>query len=104
VSGKRKKHHRLSKGASGADQFYDDGTPFNPRLKALILEIVEDQIRNDDPLETRQTLERLLAAGHSRQQAVEMIGSALVEEIWSMLHDHKPFDHARFTALLDQLS
>ena len=103
MSGKRKKRHRLSKGTSGANQFYDDGTPFNPRLKAVILEVVEDQIRNDNPPETRQTFERLLAAGHSRQQAVEMIGSALVEEIWAILHNHKPFDRARFTALLEQL-
>ncbi len=103
MSGKRKKRHRLSKGASEADQFYDDGTPFNPCLKAVILEVVEDQIRNDNPPETRQTLERLLAAGHSRQQAVEMIGSALVEEIWAILHNHKPFDRARFSALLEQL-
>jgi hypothetical protein len=32
-----------------------------------------------------------------------MIGSALVEEIWAILHDHKLFDRARFTALLEQL-
>jgi hypothetical protein len=52
---------------------------------------------------SRQTLERLLAAGYSRKQVIEMIGSALVEEIWAILHDHKPFDWARFTALLEQL-
>jgi hypothetical protein len=32
-----------------------------------------------------------------------MIGSALVEEICAILLDHKPFDWARFTALLEQL-
>jgi hypothetical protein len=37
------------------------------------------------------------------KQAVEMIGSALVEEIWAILYDHKPFDRARFTELLEQL-
>ena len=36
-------------------------------------------------------------------QAVEMIGSALVEEIWAIMHENKPFDRARFTALLEQL-
>ena len=65
--------------------------------------IVENQFRNSNPLETRQTLERLLAAGYSRKQAIEMIGSALVEEIWAILHDYKSFDRARFTALLEQL-
>jgi hypothetical protein len=34
---------------------------------------------------------------------MEMIGSAVVEEIWAVLHEQKPFDRARFTALLEQL-
>jgi hypothetical protein len=57
------------------------GATFNPHLRAAILEVVENQIRNSNPPETRQTLERLLAAGYSRKQAIEMIGSALVEKI-----------------------
>jgi len=78
--------------------------PFNPHLKAAILEVVENQLRDGDPPETRQTLERLLTAGYSRQQAIEMIGSAVVGEIWNVLHENKSFDRARFTALLAQLS
>ncbi|SRR6266480_586022 len=74
-----------------------------PHLKAAILEVVENQFRNGDPPETRQTLERLLAAGYSRKQSIEMIRSALVEEIWAILHDHKLFDQARFAALLEHL-
>ena len=100
---KRKKNHEPSGGVRGVDQVYDEGATFNPHLKAAILEVVENQIRNGDPPETQQTLERLLVAGYSRKQAIEMIGSALVEEIWAILHDHKPFDRARFTALLEQL-
>ncbi|HEY6410399.1 MAG TPA: hypothetical protein VIY29_23350 [Ktedonobacteraceae bacterium] len=72
-------------------------------MKEVILEVVENQIRNGNPPETRQTLERLMAVGYTRQQAIEMIGSALVGELWAILHDRKPFDRARFTALLEQL-
>ena len=106
MKGKRKKklNPGFSKRASRVNQSYDEDTLSNPRLKAVILEAVEDQIRNNNPPETRQTLERLLAVGYSRQQAIEMIGTALVGEIWAIMHDHKPYDHARFTALLDQLS
>ncbi len=103
MRGKRKKNRGPSRGARGVDQAYEEGTTFNPHLKAAILEVVENQIRNGNPPETRQTLERLLAAGYSRKQATEMIGSAVVGEIWAVLHDHKPFDRARFTALLEQL-
>jgi len=87
----------------GANPSYGEETTTNPHLKAAILEVVENQISNGDPPETRQALERLLATGYSRKQAIEVIGSALVEEIWTMLHDHKPFDRARFSALLERL-
>lgn len=87
----------------GANPSYGEETTTNPHLKATILEVVENQIRNGDPPETRQALERLLATGYSRKQAIEMIGSALVEEIWAILHDHKQFDRARFSALLERL-
>jgi len=50
-----------------------------------------------------ELLERLLAVGYSRKPAMEMIGSAVVEEIWAVLREQKPFDRARFTALLEQL-
>jgi hypothetical protein len=106
VRGKRKKERKQNepmRETRGASQPYEEGTATHPRLKALILEVVENQIRASDPPETRQTFERLLAAGYSRKQAMEMIGSALVEEIWGMLHERKPFDRARFSALLEQL-
>ncbi len=104
MKSKRKKNRRPSRGARGVDQPYEEGQTYNPYLKAAILEVVENQLRDGDPPETQQTLERLLAAGYSRKQATEMIGSAVTEEIWTMLHDHKPFDRARYIALLEQLS
>jgi len=85
------------------DRLVEEETPYNPRLKQTILEIVENQLRAHDPPEVAQTLKRLLSAGHSRQQAVEKIGSALTEEIWSMLHEKKPYDHERYIGLLEQL-
>jgi hypothetical protein len=106
VRGNRKKDskkHEPMRETRGASQPYEEGTATNPRLKALILEVVENQVRASDPPETRQTCERLLAAGYSRKQALEMIGSALVEEIWGMLRERKAFDRARFTLLLEQL-
>ena len=76
----------------------------NPYLKETILEVVENQLRENNPPETRQTLERLLSAGYTRPEAVELIGSALVEEIWQMMHARKPFDPVRFQAALDKLA
>ena len=97
------KRHWVMKEAQGASQAYGEETTTNPYLKEEILEVVENQLRDGDPPETRQTLERLLAAGYSRQQAVEMIGSVVVDEIWVVLHDKKPFDRERFVGLLEKL-
>jgi hypothetical protein len=74
----------------------------NPYLKKAILEVVENQLRDNDPPETRRTLKRLKKAGYSHQEAIEMIGSAVAEEIWTVLQGQE-FDRARYKALLDQL-
>ncbi len=76
---------------------------FSPGLKKILLEVVENQLRADDPPETRQALERLLAAGYSRKVAKEMIGAAIAEEIWHVLNQRKPSDPKRLKALLDNL-
>jgi len=34
---------------------------------------------------------------------MEMIGSALVEEIWNIFHEQKPFDRERYATLLEKL-
>jgi hypothetical protein len=35
----------------------------NPRLKAMIMEVVDNQLGANDPPEARSTLERLIAEG-----------------------------------------
>jgi hypothetical protein len=55
------------------------------------------------PAETQQALQRLLAAGYSRQQAVERIAAALVKELWQILHERQRYDRERYTAWLDEI-
>lgn len=100
---KKRMRHTAPGGISKSHQTSRKEKMENPRLKALILEVVEEQVRFNDPPETRQTYERLLATGHPHAQAVEMIGGALVEEIWEMLQEKKPFDRTRFALLLEQV-
>ena len=76
----------------------------NPKcVKRALLEVVESQLQSNEPPETRQALDRLLAAGYSRQRAVEFIATALVEEIWQVLHEKKLYDAQRYKALLEKL-
>jgi hypothetical protein len=90
-------------GALSAGEELKMADDHDPLLKNIILDVVHRQIGGNDPPETRQTLERLMAAGYARQEAIEMIGSALVEIIWELLQDRKEFDIERYRALLDEL-
>ena len=75
----------------------------NPRLRKAVLDVVRNQIRANDPPETKITFERLLAAGHSRREAMDMIGRVVVQEIWEIMKRNEPFDEGRFVKALKAL-
>lgn len=76
----------------------------NPHLRRELFEVIENQLRDSDPPETRQTLDRLLAASYAREVAMSKIAVALLEEMNDMLAQRVPFDRARFKRRLDRLS
>ena len=75
----------------------------NPQLKVTNLEIVENQIQDNDPPETKQTLERLMTEGHSEQEAREMIGRVVLTEVFDILKNNEPYDNERFVSALHKL-
>jgi hypothetical protein len=77
--------------------------PHNPQLKAALLEIVENQLRDNAPPETRATLERLLASGIPREEAMNLIAHVVVTEIVAVLNSGQPYDEARYVAGLHAL-
>jgi len=76
---------------------------FKKRRRRMILEVVENQIRDNDPPETRQTLRRLIKEGFSREGAVELIFAVVVNEIYNVFKQEKNFNRKRFVAALRQL-
>ena len=60
-------------------------------------------LRDGTPPETRQTLERLIAKGHTRQEARRLIACAVVSEIYNVLQRHEPYDEARYIVALQRL-
>jgi len=68
----------------------------NPELGRAILELVENQIRDNDPPETRQTVERLLAEGYTADEARRLISAAVTVEIFHIMRDHEVFNRERF--------
>ena len=54
----------------------------NPQLQAAIIEVVENQLRNDDPPQTGQTFKRLIEGGHSEKEAKRLIACVVSAEIF----------------------
>lgn len=65
---------------------------YNPHLKSLIIEVVENQIRDNNPPAANITLKRLIAKGYSEQQAKEKIAAVALMHIYDIMKENKPFD------------
>ena len=75
----------------------------NPQLAATILEIVDTQLRDGTPPETRQTFDRLITAGYTPEGARQLLAHVVVSEIYTVMKRGKRYDMARFVAALHQL-
>ena len=68
-----------------------------------IVEAVETQLAENNPPETRQTLERLMKSGESRESAIRYIASALSVELHNVMKNKEPYNHERYTNYLKAL-
>lgn len=73
------------------------------QARAAIIGAVEAQLTDGDPPEAAETLERLLAEGYSRDEAVRLIGCALADEMFQIMKHEREYDHARYVGLLRKL-
>ena len=71
--------------------------------RAAILEIIENQIRDNNPREVRQTLERLLAEGQTKDEAMKLISCAMAVEIFEIMTHQKTFNESRYLENLSKL-
>lgn len=72
-------------------------------LHDTIMQVVENQLTAGDPVETRQTLDRLLREGHSDKEAKRLIGCVVAAEIFDVLKNQEMYDHDRFVRALNAL-
>ncbi len=75
----------------------------NKYLKDTIMNVVDNQLKANDPPITRETFDRLISMGYTKQQAKEKIGTVVVSEIFDIMKLNKPFDEARYAAGLKAL-
>ena len=75
----------------------------NKNFRKIIIGIVDNQLKANDPPITRATYERLQGLGYSKQQAKEKIGAIVVEEIYDVMKNMESFDEVRYTKSLNRL-
>ena len=73
---------------------------FNPLLRRTVLDVVENQIRRNDPPETKETFDRLVNEGYSESDAKQLIGSVVAAEIFGVLKHGRRFDEEKFVSAL----
>lgn len=72
----------------------------NLRLKKLIFEVVDNQLRENNPPVTKESYDKLIDAGYSAREAKEKIGAIVIEEIYDVMKENQPYDEKRYTQAL----
>ena len=68
----------------------------NKILQQQIFEIIDNQIRDGKPPETKQTLDRLVKSGYSNTDAKKYIGQCVAVELFNIMNQQQPFDEKRY--------
>lgn len=71
--------------------------------RATIFEIIENQIRENSPPQTKATLDRLISEGIPREEAMKLIACALVDELYEIMNSERTYDESRYVANLEAL-
>ncbi len=75
----------------------------NQRLRKAILEVINAQLRDNDPPETKLTLIRLQDHGFSEEEALRLIGYVVASEVFSVLQENRQYDKTKYIAALNDL-
>jgi hypothetical protein len=75
----------------------------NEVLRQQIFQIVENQIKDNNPAETKQTYQRLLKMGCSEMDAKKYIGQCVAVELFNIMKHKQPFDQKRYVENLNKL-
>ncbi|HEY4721105.1 MAG TPA: DUF1841 family protein [Anaerolineae bacterium] len=74
----------------------------NPVMHVTVHQVILNQINGALPA-AGEVYGGLLAAGINRHEAIHRIGAVFMAGLWEVLHDHRPFDEAKYLQNLKQL-
>ncbi len=75
----------------------------NEKLKKVILEVIDTQVRTNEPPETAQTLARLQDRGLSQEEALKLIGYVVATEVFAVLKEGRQYDEEKYIRALQAL-
>ena len=79
-----------------SEEIVDEEAENERRLEEAILVIAENQLKENKPAETKITLDRLMAMGESRENAMRYISTALSLEVFEMMKEAVVFNEERY--------
>ncbi len=72
-------------------------------LRSIIFDVINNQIRDGTPPETKETYDRLLAEGYSEEEVMKYIGAVVSSEIFDVIKEQQSYDEERYVAALRAL-
>ena len=75
----------------------------NTQLRDEIFQVIKNQIKSNNPPETKITYDRLIASGYSEFETNQLIGQCVAVEIFTVMKEQQPFNEARYIKNLKQL-
>lgn len=72
-------------------------------VRDQFLEVVENQLKENQPPETQRTLDRLLEEGFKEKVAKELLATCVATEMFQVISSNMPFDEKRYIENLHRL-
>lgn len=72
-------------------------------VDAHLLEVIENQIRDNNPPQTAATVQRLCEAGSTRAEAMALVACVLAHEIHCIVVKQETFNLQRYVGNLERL-
>ena len=75
----------------------------NEIIREQIFEVIKNQLKDNNPPETKITYDRLRKEGFDDYETRQMLGQCVAVEIFQILKFKKPFDNERYIRNLNGL-
>lgn len=72
-------------------------------LRAQLFEIIDNQLRDNDPPETKETVDRLLRDGYDAFLIRQMIAQCILVEVYDVINAGVPYNNERYVKHLQAL-